>query len=114
MDATPDISGSLRFGPSIEKTFDIEDFSLSDGLIDRFYPSISRYLPELDKSKLYLDQAGIRPKIKIDGVLNPDFIFEWAPENTWLDLWGMESPGLTASLAIGEHVHQLFKDRNLV
>jgi len=110
VDATPDLVGNLRFGPSVEKTMGgIEDFSLTDELVERFYPLILRYIPTLEKSKLHLDQAGIRPKIKIDGVKNPDFMIQWAPERGWLDLWGMESPALTASLAIGEHVLKLFR-----
>ena len=109
VDATPDLTGNLRFGPSVEKTKNIEDFSLSEELINRFFPSILRYMPDLDKSRLHLDQAGIRPKIIIEGEKNPDFIFQWAPEKGWLDLWGMESPALTASLAIGAHVENLFK-----
>jgi len=111
VDATPDLAGSLRFGPSVEGTNGIEDFSLSPELVDRFTPAIKRYIPDIDESRLHLDQAGIRPKIKIDGEEVPDFMFEWGPEPGWLDLWGMESPALTASLAIGEHVMQITKEK---
>ncbi len=114
VDATPDLGGSLRFGPSVEIAGGIEDFSLSENLIDRFYPSIKRYFPKVDKSKLHLDQAGIRPKIKIDGISNPDFIFSWSPDFGWLDLWGMESPALTASLAIGDYVYNSFNKKDII
>ena len=53
----------------------------------------------------------LKEKIKIDGEEVPDFMFEWGPEPGWLDLWGMESPALTASLAIGEHVLQIIKEK---
>ena len=112
VDATPDLSGTLRFGPSVEETNGFEDFNLSSEIINRFIPSIKRYLPELDVSRLHLDQAGIRPKIIFDSDRNPDFIFDWADVDGWLDLWGIESPGLTSSLAIGEHVYNMFNDIN--
>jgi len=114
VDATPDLMNSLRFGPSIEKINRVNDFNISEELIDRFYPSIRRYFPDVNKSKLHLDQAGIRPKIKIDGISNPDFTFSWAPNIGWLDLWGMESPALTASLAISNYTYDLFKNKGLI
>jgi L-2-hydroxyglutarate oxidase LhgO len=107
VDATPDLSGSLRFGPSIEKTLGIEDFTTPTDLIERFTPKIKKYLPDIDESKLIIDQAGIRPKILSHGKNNEDFIFDWADDNGWLDLWGIESPGLTSSLAIGDHVYSM-------
>lgn len=114
VDATPDLMHSLRFGPSIEKTNGVNDFNVSEELIDRFYPSIKKYFPDVNKSKLHLDQAGIRPKIKIDGISNPDFTFSWAPNIGWLDLWGMESPALTASLAISNYTYDLFKNKGII
>ena len=43
-----------------------------------------------------------------------DFIFDWAPNSGWLDLWGIESPGLTACFAISEHVYQMLHKKNMV
>ena len=43
-----------------------------------------------------------------------DFVFDWADETGLLDLWGIESPGLTASLAIGEHVYGMFHELNIL
>tara|TARA_Y100000590_G_C15746831_1_gene1022427 strand:+ start:7383 stop:8513 length:1131 start_codon:yes stop_codon:yes gene_type:complete len=112
VDATPDLSGSLRFGPSVEPFNGIDDFSLSTKIVDRFIPQIKKYLPDLDIEKLHLDQAGIRPKIEFTkGTEVTDFIFNWADEPGWLDLWGIESPGLTSSLAIGEYVYSLFEKK---
>ena len=70
--------------------------------------------PNLDINKLHLDIAGIRPKIKKKSDTVPDFMFEWGTQSGWLDLWNIESPGLTASLAIGEHVLQKVKNNNLL
>ncbi len=109
VDATPDLSGSLRFGPTIEGTDSMNDFSLPDGLVKKIIPGIKRYLPDADERNVHPDYSGIRPKIY--GPKDPvkDFMFDWAGQERWLDLWGMESPGLTASLAIGEHVYEMFK-----
>ena len=104
VDATPDLGGSLRFGPNVEEAVSLEDFSIKDEIIPQMLPGIKRYLPNIDISRLHLDIAGIRPKIYGTGEDVADFRFDWAEENSWLDLWGMESPALTASLAIAEHV----------
>ena len=114
VDATPDLSGSLRFGPSIEENTGIEDFTMPADLVKRFTPEIKKYLPNIDESKLHLDQAGIRPKIISNDKMINDFVFDWADETGWLDLWGIESPGLTASLAIGEHVYSMFHELNIL
>jgi L-2-hydroxyglutarate oxidase LhgO len=109
VDATPDLGGDLRFGPNVEEARNLEDFSLKDEIIPQMLTGIKRYLPKIDPSRLHLDMAGIRPKIYVDGSLVADFRFDWAEEKGWLDLWGMESPALTASLAIGEYVNELIE-----
>ncbi len=106
-DATPDVHGVLRFGPSVEATNGPDDVALVDGLAERMAPAIRRYLPDLDAGRLVPDFAGVRPKIFGPGEPPADFRVEWAPEPGWLDLWGMESPALTASLAIADHVAEL-------
>ena len=114
VDATPDLSGSLRFGPSIENTSEIDDFSNPPDLIERFAPIIQTYLPKIDKKKLIIDQTGIRPKILSKNSCYEDFLFEWAEYTGWLNLWGVDSPGLTSSIAIGEHVYNMFKANNIL
>tara|TARA_B110000858_G_C17751607_1_gene449967 strand:- start:326 stop:1429 length:1104 start_codon:yes stop_codon:yes gene_type:complete len=104
VDATPDLNGGLRFGPSIENSNDISDYSIPENLKDRFFNSIRQYLPNIKSNKINLDYSAFRPKIDIEGTKNPDFIFNWSHNNLWLDLWGMESPAITSSLAIGEYV----------
>jgi L-2-hydroxyglutarate oxidase LhgO len=114
VDATPDLEGRPRFGPNIEDVRNLEDFSLSHSLVDSMYGGIKRYLPNLEVSRLHPDCAGIRPKIYDTKDAVEDFRFDWAPERGWLDLWGIESPGLTASLAIAEHVYSLIKEKRLL
>ena len=109
VDATPDLWGSLRFGPSLQYIKSKSDFNVSSELINRFVPAIKKYFPKLDEKKLNLDIAGIRPKIKTTDLESEDFKFEWGINRGWLDIWGIESPGLTASLAIGEHVFNQVK-----
>ena len=110
VDETPNINDELRFGPSIEKTSSIEDFSVPSNLLDRFIPIIKKFLPSIDSSKIYIDQAGIRPRIIYNKDENPDFIIEWEGKDPWLNLFGIESPGLTASLGIGEYVFNKIKE----
>ena len=111
VDATPDLEGFLRFGPNVEETSNIEDYTLSPELVENMLSGIKRYLPNLDASCLHLDLAGIRPRIYRPGDIVEDFRFDWASEPGWLDLWGIESPGLTASLAIAEYVHSQFLEK---
>lgn len=114
VDATPDLAGSLRFGPNIEPTKNLDDFSIDPGLSAKMTAGIKRYLPRIDMDRLQPDFSGIRPKIYGPDEPVKDFCFEWADKTGWLDLWGMESPGLTAALAIARHVERLMKDRGLL
>ncbi len=111
VDAAPDLNGELRFGPNVEETKNLEDFDLDPQLVEKMVAGIKRYLPNIDISRLNPDCAGIRPKLYGPGDPVQDFQFDWAKEPGWLDLWGMESPGLTASLAIAKHVAKMIKER---
>jgi len=104
VDATPDVNDNLRFGPNVEYVSSNFDYSINDNLIDLMFPEIIKYIPKIEKQKLSIDLAGVRPKIKVKGKLFDDFIFNWFDNNNWLNLWGIDSPGFTASLAIGEHI----------
>lgn len=111
VDATPDLGQGLRFGPNVETPKSLEDFFINRHIKKQMIPGIKRYLPNIDTSCLNLDIAGIRPKIYGAEDNVADFKFVWAKENGWLDLWGIESPALTASLAIGEYVKDFVTQR---
>ena len=111
VDAVSDVFGNLKFGPNVERTQNIDDYSIKTNIIDFFYSSIIKYLPHIDKNKLSLGYSGIRPKIKLKKDLYDDFVFEWENNMSWLNLFGIDSPGLTSSLGIGEHVEYLIKLR---
>jgi len=114
VDATPNLDNTLKFGPDVEKSKNLDDFSVSKDIVDKMIPSIIRYLPNIDTSLLYPDYSGIRPRIydPMDSV--KDFIFQWSTDGRWLDLWGMESPGLTACLAIAEYIKNDISERQIL
>lgn len=114
VDATPNVYDELRFGPSVEKCNDKNDFSINNKLILKLYANIKKYFNKVEKKKLFLDQAGIRPKIIEKDVELSDFKFVWGPDKKLLNLWGIESPGLTASLAIGDYVFDKFKEKDIL
>ena len=113
-DSFPDLNGKVKFGPSIEIALNKNDFSIDNNLIDRFYMKIKQYLPKLHKDKLSIDYAGIRPKIKYKGKDQDDFVFDFCNDMRWLDLWGIDSPGLTCCLSIAEYVSDLIEERKKV
>ena len=114
VDATPGIDGALRFGPSVDETESEDDYALPGDLASRLSGLVRRYLPGLDPERLVPDYAGIRPKIKGLGKGASDFMFDWAEEPGWLDLWGLESPGLTSSLAIADYVLHMMEEESAV
>jgi L-2-hydroxyglutarate oxidase LhgO len=110
---TLDLHGQARFGPDTE-WLDATDADALDyrGVDVRraegFYGSIRRYWPALADGTLTPGYAGVRPKLRgADGALASDFIISGPADHGvagLVNLFGIESPGLTASLAIGEYV----------
>jgi L-2-hydroxyglutarate oxidase LhgO len=103
---TIDASGSARFGPDI-KWVDEVSYNVDPSSAIRFHESISQYWPELGVEDLVPAWAGLRPKIIPDGSKFADFTFltnaDHGAENV-VALHGIDSPGLTASLAIADYV----------
>ncbi len=101
-----DLGGQGHFGPDLQYV-DREDYSVDPGRAARFYGDVRRYWPGLKDGALEPDYAGIRPKLHGPGEPQPDFRLD-GPEIHGLPglvaLFGIESPGLTCSLAIGETV----------
>ncbi|HEX6000637.1 MAG TPA: NAD(P)/FAD-dependent oxidoreductase [Hyphomicrobiaceae bacterium] len=110
--ATVDIGGRCKFGPDIEWMPEI-DYSFEPAKLAKFLDFIRSYYPDLDASRLHPDYTGIRPKLYREGEPVPDFAIH-GPETHGLPgmvaLYGIESPGLTSSLAIGEMVAGMLVD----
>ena len=104
--ATVDIGGRCKFGPDIEWIPGL-DYSFAPEKLNQFLDFIRSYYPGLDATRLHPDYTGIRPKLYREGEPVPDFAIHGADKHGALGLvalYGIESPGLTASLAIGEMV----------
>jgi L-2-hydroxyglutarate oxidase LhgO len=104
--ATLDLSGQVKFGPDIEfiKTL---DYSSNESRKKHFIQAIKRYFPSLDSGKLIPSYCGIRPKLTGPNESAADFIIQTFKEHNVLGLihlFGIESPGLTSSLAIADRV----------
>ncbi len=105
---TPDLEGNLRLGPNAIYT-ENPDYGVDEDHLDDFHQGIRRLLP-LKDTDLHPDMAGIRPKIQAPGEGIKDFIIRHEDDRGLpglINLVGIESPGLTASLAIGAHVRQI-------
>jgi L-2-hydroxyglutarate oxidase LhgO len=106
---TLDLGGQARFGPDVEWTDNV-DYTVDPGRKDRFAAAIRSYWPGLDQELLAPGYAGVRPKLSGPGQPSADFCVS-GPDDHGLDglinLFGIESPGLTASLALGDYVANL-------
>lgn len=107
--STVDLAGRLRFGPDVEYVESIEkpDFEVDPSKAAGFAESIRRYLPDMTEAELVPDYAGIRPKLAGPGESFRDFVVEEATAHGaagFVACLGIESPGLTAALAIAERV----------
>ena len=103
---TIDLAGQARFGPDVEWVDRIE-YEVDPRRAQSFYASIRRYWPELPDGALVPDYSGIRPKLTGAGEKAADFMIDGPAEHGLtglVQLFGIESPGLTASLAIAEDV----------
>jgi L-2-hydroxyglutarate oxidase LhgO len=105
--ATLDLGGALRFGPDVEWVEEL-DFAVDARRAGIFYEAIRQYWPELPDDSLQPAYAGIRPKlVGANATTAADFVIEDASVHSvpgLVNLLGFESPGLTASLAVGELV----------
>lgn len=101
---TADISGARRAGPDAE-FIDTIDYSVDESRAERFAQAVARYLPAIRAEHLTPDYSGIRPKLVGPAGGFADFVIASPSSQPGLvHLIGIESPGLTASLAIGGHV----------
>ena len=107
---TLDLGGQARFGPDVEWLERIgtpDDYRVNPARGDSFYAAIRRYWPALPDGALQAAYAGIRPKIQAPGEAARDFMISGPADHGvpgLVNLFGIESPGLTSSLAIADHV----------
>jgi L-2-hydroxyglutarate oxidase LhgO len=101
------LDGDTRLGPDVELLEPRrEDYAVDESRAARFAEAAARYLPGLSIDELQPDQAGIRPKLSRPGEPWEDFRIEASPPG-FVHCLGIESPGLTACLAVGETVAAL-------
>jgi L-2-hydroxyglutarate oxidase LhgO len=111
---TLDMGGRARFGPDVEWLGGSDptaiDYTVSPGVTARFAPLIARWWPGIREDMLTPDYAGVRPKLAGKDAPYADFRIDGPAAHGMpglVNLFGIESPGLTASLAIAEHVEGL-------
>ena len=106
---TMDLGGQLRFGPDVQFLAGEEpDYRVDVDRHAAFVEAIHRYLPDLDGAKLFPGYAGVRPKVKVNGRIADDFLIETYPGADWtglVNLFGIESPGLTSCLVLADEVY---------
>lgn len=108
--ATCDLAGRVRFGPDVEWVDKI-DYGVDPARAPSFEDAIRHYWPGLPAGALQPDYCGIRPKLARSSPHDTDFVLQTAREHKvphLLNLFGIESPGLTSALALAEHVAQHF------
>ena len=109
---TLDLGGQAKFGPDVEWVDGPDQLVVDPARCAGFYGEVRKYWPELPDDSLSAGYAGIRPKISGPGEPSADFVIQGPQVHGiagLVNLFGIESPGLTSSLAIGEHVAQLLK-----
>ena len=106
---TVDLGGQARFGPDVEWV-DGLDYTVDPHRADSFYDAVRRYWPALKDGALQPGYAGIRPKIVPKGAPGQDFVLQGHAVHGvdgLFNLFGIESPGLTASVAIAADVAKM-------
>ena len=106
---TLDLGGQARFGPDVEWV-DTINYDVDPRRADSFYSAIREYWPALPDDALQPAYAGIRPKLSGPGEPAADFVIQGPAAHGvrgLVNLFGIESPGLTASLAIAQRVCEL-------
>jgi L-2-hydroxyglutarate oxidase LhgO len=104
---TLDMGGQAKFGPDVQWVDDPDDLVVSQAHEAAFYQAVRAYWPDLPDGALQPGYAGMRPKISGPGQAAADFLMQ-GPRAHGLpglvNLFGIESPGLTSSLAIAQAV----------
>ena len=107
---TIDLGGQARFGPDVQWVESADDLVVDPARGEAFYAEVRKYWPALPDGALVPGYAGIRPKISGPGEPAADFLIQGPADHGvpgLVNLFGIESPGLTSCLAIGDHVAAL-------
>lgn len=107
--ASLNTAGQLKFGPDTQYISTL-DYHVDPKLKAKFVSAIAKYFPEIDANKLQPDYAGIRPKLQAANEAFKDFDIQNQQQHGMpglINLFGIDSPGLTSSLAIAEYVEHL-------
>ncbi|KAK7364906.1 hypothetical protein VNO80_13652 [Phaseolus coccineus] len=117
---TIDLNGQVKFGPNVEWIDSVDDissfqnkfdYSINPNRAEKFYPEIRKYFPNLKDGSLVPGYSGIRPKLSGPSQLPADFVIQGEDIHGvpgLINLFGIESPGLTSSLAIAEFICKRF------
>jgi L-2-hydroxyglutarate oxidase LhgO len=103
---TLDMAGQVRFGPDCRWLSQL-DYQFDDSLREKFTAAIRSYFPGIAQRRLQPGYTGIRPRLAGPGESPRDFMVSTEEQHGvagLVNLYGIESPGLTACLALGEHV----------
>ncbi len=106
---TLDLGGQARFGPDVEWVSEI-NYDVDPARADVFYDAVRRYWPGLQDGTLLPGYSGIRPKIVPPGATGQDFVVQGPAAHGvtgLVNLFGIESPGLTAAIALADHVRDV-------
>ena len=112
---TIDLGGQAKFGPDVQWVSSASDLAVDPSRAAAFYSQVRRYWPALQDGALVPGYAGIRPKIQSPTEAARDFMIQGPAEHGvtgLVNLFGIESPGLTSSLAIAQHVVDLCHGRS--
>ncbi|MCL4447144.1 MAG: NAD(P)/FAD-dependent oxidoreductase [Thermoplasmatales archaeon] len=108
---TPDLSGSIKLGPN---SYYVKDISYNvESSIEEFRNDVRRYLPSIANREILEDSSGVRPKLQGPNDGFRDFVIKEEGElgyPSFINLIGIESPGLTAAPAIAEYVAEMYSD----
>ena len=109
--ATKDVDGTVKFGPDVLWIEDKADYSFDTDRAGDFYKAIRRYYPDLQDGDLVPGYTGIRPKLGPPGSPDKDFFIKGPGDHGFpiVNICGIESPGLTASIPMAELIYEMLK-----
>ncbi|NUM41516.1 MAG: NAD(P)/FAD-dependent oxidoreductase, partial [Leptospiraceae bacterium] len=115
--ATLELDGSIKFGPDVEYLKEKNEvYSVDFNKRESFFKAVSEYLSGIKIEDIHPDQSGIRPKLQGEGESFRDFVISEETKKGlpgFINLIGIESPGLTSSLAIGKSILEKLKMAHL-